>query len=625
MLEYGLEWHALDTYFQFKEIDEPATPQANHIRQYATDSGGISTMCWKNDAGNVTCLPTGGGTIPTGSGGVSGAVAFWTSATTLGADDTHFHWDDTNDQLLIGINSGSHLGTDSGLLLDENASSSIIGTAAHSATAAHAGALNLLRSRGTHAAQTIVASGDKIGRIVGQGYDGAAYRDAAAIDVEVDGTPASGDMPGRLVFLTTLDGSTTLVQRGSIDNAGKMYLANSAKTHTGTNFKLSLDSDTEVTGLEINAHHTASGALFFNTSRGTHALPTIVVSGDRSAFILGKGYDGVGYIDLASIQFAVDGTPGVNDMPGRIGLFTTADGASSSTERFRIGNVGQWGIGGATYGSSGDIFSSGGASAAPTWVTRATLNAALDHGTLAGLADDDHTQYALLAGRSGGQILKGGTASGDDLTLQSTNNATRGNIFLGSAQTTGFDEANQRFGVLTASPSALLTVASAQTSVNVVEADQYSNNGTGVNFSGRKSRGATVGAHTALTTNDVIIAFRSAGSDGSAFGSGFAFLRTLATEAFTSTAQGTKVQIQTVPNTSLTAAVRAIFEESGHFILPELATDPTTTHLAADAAVSIYNKNDKFVIAYNNGGTITYISIPLDGATTTWTHNTTAP
>lgn len=53
-----------------------------------------------------------------------------------------------------------------------------------------------------------------------------------------------------------------------------------------------------------------------------------------------------------------------------------------------------------------------------------------DHGALTGLSDDDHTIYALLAGRSGGQILTGGTGSGDDLTLRSTTNATKGDIIL---------------------------------------------------------------------------------------------------------------------------------------------------------------------------------------------------
>lgn len=55
---------------------------------------------------------------------------------------------------------------------------------------------------------------------------------------------------------------------------------------------------------------------------------------------------------------------------------------------------------------------------------------ATDHGALTGLSDDDHTQYALLAGRATGQTITGGTASGDDLTLRSTTDATKGDIII---------------------------------------------------------------------------------------------------------------------------------------------------------------------------------------------------
>jgi hypothetical protein len=51
-----------------------------------------------------------------------------------------------------------------------------------------------------------------------------------------------------------------------------------------------------------------------------------------------------------------------------------------------------------------------------------------DHGSLAGLTDDDHTQYALLGGRSGGQTLIGDTLSGGNLMLQSTAHASRGAV-----------------------------------------------------------------------------------------------------------------------------------------------------------------------------------------------------
>lgn len=55
-----------------------------------------------------------------------------------------------------------------------------------------------------------------------------------------------------------------------------------------------------------------------------------------------------------------------------------------------------------------------------------------DHGELVGLLDDDHSIYAHLTGRSGGQTLIGGTGSGDDLILQSTSHATRGQILIGT-------------------------------------------------------------------------------------------------------------------------------------------------------------------------------------------------
>lgn len=51
-----------------------------------------------------------------------------------------------------------------------------------------------------------------------------------------------------------------------------------------------------------------------------------------------------------------------------------------------------------------------------------------DHGLLLGLTDDDHSQYAKLGGRAGGQTMKGGTGASENLILQSTSHATRGYV-----------------------------------------------------------------------------------------------------------------------------------------------------------------------------------------------------
>lgn len=59
-----------------------------------------------------------------------------------------------------------------------------------------------------------------------------------------------------------------------------------------------------------------------------------------------------------------------------------------------------------------------------------TVASGADHGTLVGLADDDHSQYALLAGRATGQTLIGGTAASDNVTIRATSNATLGQVIL---------------------------------------------------------------------------------------------------------------------------------------------------------------------------------------------------
>jgi hypothetical protein len=87
-------------------------------------------------------------------------------------------------------------------------------------------------------------------------------------------------------------------------------------------------------------------ALVVRNARGTQAAPTTVVSGDSVGDLEYWGYDGAAYRRTAQIRSAVDGTPGVNDMPGRMMFYTQADGAGGSpAERMRIDSAGNVGIG----------------------------------------------------------------------------------------------------------------------------------------------------------------------------------------------------------------------------------------------------------------------------------------
>ena len=84
-----------------------------------------------------------------------------------------------------------------------------------------------------------------------------------------------------------------------------------------------------------------SPVLVLGRSNGsTVNSKTIVSDGTRCGYISFQGADGSDLVDAASIAGEVDGTPGANDMPGRLVFSTTADGAASPTERMRISNDG---------------------------------------------------------------------------------------------------------------------------------------------------------------------------------------------------------------------------------------------------------------------------------------------
>jgi hypothetical protein len=156
------------------------------------------------------------------------------SGTTLAADGT-----DTNINLAItpkgsgglGIN-GSPTGDLAGSTLTakfcvkQDESGPVAGFVKANNSAATPGATVYgCRSRGTLAAPTIVQNGDVLATYLGLGFDGTDLAIAADIEFQVDGTPGSNDMPGRILFKTTPDGTQTPVEAMRIDSAQNVTLA----------------------------------------------------------------------------------------------------------------------------------------------------------------------------------------------------------------------------------------------------------------------------------------------------------------------------------------------------------------------------------------------------------------
>jgi|TARA_R100001463_G_scaffold13865_8_gene36975 hypothetical protein len=80
--------------------------------------------------------------------------------------------------------------------------------------------IGLGKSSGTGASPTIVQANETVGLIGFYGYDGGAYKRIADIRSAIDGTPGSGDMPGRLEFHTSSDGTAVPAKRMVINDTG---------------------------------------------------------------------------------------------------------------------------------------------------------------------------------------------------------------------------------------------------------------------------------------------------------------------------------------------------------------------------------------------------------------------
>ena len=91
------------------------------------------------------------------------------------------------------------------------------------ADATYASDIYSRKARGSKGSEEAIHDDDLCLKILGQGWDldsGGAFVNCVSIEGYVDGAVGNDDMPGRLVFKTSPDGSATLAERMRIDSAG---------------------------------------------------------------------------------------------------------------------------------------------------------------------------------------------------------------------------------------------------------------------------------------------------------------------------------------------------------------------------------------------------------------------
>jgi hypothetical protein len=168
-------------------------------------------------------------------------------------------------------------------------------------------------------------------------------------------TTGNLDSAGEIVFgvQSVSSGAGTPPERMRIDSSGRLLVGTSTARsnfyNTSTIAPALQVEGTSFSGssLSLVANGNASAStpysiLAFGRSRGTTVgSNTVVTSGDYLGEIAFQGSDGTEFVNAAAITAIVDGTPGANDMPGRLVFSVTADGAASPTEAMRINNAGE--------------------------------------------------------------------------------------------------------------------------------------------------------------------------------------------------------------------------------------------------------------------------------------------
>ena len=305
-----------------------SSPNAGRLVITSSSDGGIGGSIVLENSNNsdtdkvgIALRPNGSATTAIGSYGEARIISEYVSGSTNGANNLQF-WTHSGDGTVaqaLHIDSSQRVG---------------IGTTSPSTTLEVIGDAKI----GTTSYPIRFATGASTGVIE---YPATSSRSvirtlgATPLEFEINSSPvARFDTSGRLLV------GTSSARSNFAGNTAAPLVQIEGVTASTASFSVARGV-ADAIGPTFNLGKTRGASVGQNT---------VVASGDQCGVITFQGADGTNLIRAAQIEAEVDGTPGDNNMPGRLVFSTTADGASSPTGRMTIKSNGNVGIGTSTPG-----------------------------------------------------------------------------------------------------------------------------------------------------------------------------------------------------------------------------------------------------------------------------------
>ncbi len=245
------------------------------------------------------------------------------------------------------------------------------------------------------------------------------------------------------------------------------------------------DADTQLALVRYS--NSGSGTQFSMTKSRNASIggSTIVQDDDQVGIISWNADDGTTTDSrVAAIEGYIDGTPGENDMPGRLVFSTTADGGTSLTERMRIGSDGNIGI----------------KCTDPTGTGSVQAHDLVIGNT--GLGSSEHTGITLMAGTGGiSRLDMGDTAASAQMGIYCSHSDDTMNFVNGpSVRATIDSDGDVMIGTSTSLPARLNIYHSSQSDQIIYsQAAHASYNGYG--YWGRVTRAANTAYYYAMMSS----------------------------------------------------------------------------------------------------------------------------